>query len=174
MMYAKEKVSLHEVLRNLDRSGMGDVSGWKAIREWVRLNGNQVEAVDVLRDIAVDTIRERTQSLFNARMWMFSLPEFDEDCVSPRTADAPDMLYMLQQACALGIDIRSNYTTLYNWAKENIPNLTLNTDHFFQLLIPYLAKMGIFFRNYPKEKVESKFNFPTMHPEFLDRVTDQR
>lgn len=70
---------------------------------------------------------------------MFAMP------LSGLDKDIKYNLIMIEQCCALSVDLEKAYPSIFEWAKKTIPTLEL-PDCFFMPTLNYLAKRDIYFK----------------------------
>lgn len=130
---------------------------FEIILKWIADNGWEIEAIDAMASLAKSKMASLESEFGYARTWVPMLPKLGDDAVEPSEEGDGERLYGLQLACALGIDLPSQWPYMYEWAKEKVPAMELKSPRFFRDTFAYLARFGIFFRNYPKSRVLKDF-----------------
>ena len=129
------------------------------IKEWFIKNDLEEEGLKLIVDLAKSKANKLEVSLNSIRNWDLTLQDVWNNQLRANKNDydkeTADKLTMLERAGLLNLDLES-YITLYEWAKENVPNIDCPKLYYIPTF-HYLSKYGIYFKNMPKEKID-KYN----------------
>lgn len=129
------------------------------IKEWFIKNNLEEEGLNLIVDLAKSKANKLEASLNSIRNWDLTLQDVWNNQLRANKNDydkeTADKLTMLERAGLLNLDLES-YITLYEWAKENVPNIDCPKLYYIPTF-HYLSKYGIYFKNMPKEKID-KYN----------------
>lgn len=129
------------------------------IKEWFVINNLEEEGIKMLAELSYNKSIKLETSLNSIRSWDLTLQDVWNNQLSGNKNDydkeTADKLTMLERAGLLNLDLES-YITLYEWAKENVPNIDCPKVYYIPTF-HYLSKYGIYFKNMPEEEV-NKYN----------------
>ena len=130
----------------------------QVIKEWFVQNNMEEEGIKLLSELSYSKTTKLEASLNSIRTWDLSLIDVRKNIKNEPenySEEVADNLTMLERAGLLNVDL-TRYS-LYEWAKENIPNINHPKTYYIPTF-HYLAKYGIYFKNMPKEEV-TKYNY---------------
>lgn len=130
----------------------------QVIKEWFVQNNMEEEGIKLLSELSYSKTTKLEASLNSIRTWDLSLVDVRKNIKNEPenySEEVADNLTMLERAGLLNVDL-TNYS-LYEWAKENIPNINCPETYYIPTF-HYLAKYGIYFKNMSKEEV-AKYNY---------------
>lgn len=130
--------------------GLEDI---QIIRDWFVWNDCEDLGIDLMNDLSKTKLKKVESSLNSIRNWLIILPAITEQkkYVEKYGLDISKNLNKLQNFGLLNKDLAS-YEKLFNWAKENLPNIDCPATFYIPTL-HYLANYNLYFKDKPKEKV---------------------
>ena len=135
------------------------LSDLELIKTWFVENNLEEEGIKLIAELSYSKAKKLETSLNSIRSWDLILQDVWENQLASNKNDydkeTADKLTTLERAGLLNVDLKS-YSTLYEWAKENIPNINCPKTYYIPTF-HYLAKYGIYFKNMPEEEVH-KYN----------------
>lgn len=104
------------------------------------LEGIALTIIPTLAQKQLDKVQGRLNYAQSNIPLMFTMPLKGLD------KDIKYNLIMIEQCCALSIDLEKIYPSIFEWAKRTIPTLEL-PECFFMPTLNYLAKWDIYFKD---------------------------
>ena len=130
-----------------------DVSDINIIKQWFTMNDLEEEGLALITDLAHSKINKLDSSLVTIKSWDLTLINAASFSELGYDKEACSNLEYIQRCGLLNLDLKQ-YPGIYDWAKKIIP--TLNVPKlFFIPTLKYLKKYDIYFKDTPKEKVDS-------------------
>lgn len=146
------KITLKQLLEINDLLNYPDIH---IIKEWFTKNDLEEEGIELISDLAQSKIRKLQYPLESIRNWDLLLTTvqgretFMKFGYDKKTAMN---LEIIERIGLLNLDLKE--CEVYEWAKNTIP--TLNVPKvFFIPTLKYLQKYDIYFKDTPKEKVDT-------------------
>ena len=118
------------------------------IYEWFVTNNKEADGIAMISQLAQAQTKKLEERLNYARSWIPSVP-----APSAKDSEAKKILQQIIQLGILDCDL-TNYSALYEWAKENIPKMETPLV-FFMPTLGYLQKYGIEFKMSAEEREEN-------------------
>lgn len=131
--------SLKEYINIQALSGKSDL---EIIQDFLVDNNLESVALTIIPTLAqkqLDKVQGRLNYAQSHIPLMFTMPLKGLD------KDTKYNLVMIEQCCALSIDLEKAYPSIFEWAKKTIPTLEL-PECFFMPTLNYLAKWDIYFK----------------------------
>lgn len=126
------------------------------IKDWFVINNLEEEGIRMLAELSFNKLIKVETSLNSIRNWDVYLQDVWDNQLRANKNDydkeTADNLTRLERVGLLNEDLKS-YFELYEWAKENVPNLICPKQYYIPTF-HYLAKYGIYFKDMPKEEVD--------------------
>lgn len=141
---------LKEYIDSQTLSGKSDI---EIIQDYLVDNNLESVALSIIPALAqrqLDKVQGRLAYAQSNIPLMFAMPLKGLD------KDTQHNLVMIEQCCALSIDLEKAYPSIFEWAKKTIPTLEL-PDCFFMPTLNYLAKWDIYFKG--REHLGKKQHF---------------
>ena len=134
--------TLKEIIERYDGWGVSDKD---IIKAYIAENELEDEYLGLIPELAEKKMQRVNAILQNARSWIPQMPDplIEND-------EARDKVKRIIQHHLLGMDL-ANSSTLYKWAKEQIPKMKLPTIIYLPVLT-YLQNYGIEFKMTEKER----------------------
>ena len=130
---------LKEYIKLQSLSGKTDI---EIIQDYLVDNNLESVALSIIPALAqrqLDKIQGRLAYAQSNIPLMFAMPLKGLD------KDIKYNLIMIEQCCALSMDLEKAYPSIFEWAKKTIPTLEL-PECFFMPTLNYLAKWDIYFK----------------------------
>lgn len=130
---------LKEYIKLQSLSGKSDL---EIIQDFLVDNNLESVALTIIPTLAqkqLDKVQGRLNYAQSHIPLMFTMPLKGLD------KDTKYNLVMIEQCCALSIDLEKAYPSIFEWAKKTIPTLEL-PECFFMPTLNYLAKWEIYFK----------------------------
>lgn len=130
---------LKEYIELQSLSGKSDL---EIIQDFLVDNNLESVALTIIPTLAqkqLDKVQGRLNYAQSHIPLMFTMPLKGLD------KDTKYNLVMIEQCCALSIDLEKAYPSIFEWAKKTIPTLDL-PECFFMPTLNYLAKRDIYFK----------------------------
>lgn len=118
------------------------------IMKWFVDNHQESLGLSLIPELAQKQMDRVAVKLSYAQLWtptIFNTVLFSR-CNSGLDKDTKTKLTIIANCAALSINLKRHYSNLYEWAKENIPNMEVPKAYFMPTL-NYLASYGIYFKN---------------------------
>lgn len=131
--------SLKEYINMQALSGKSDI---EVIQDFLVDNNLESVALTLIPALAqtqLDKIQRKLSYAQSHIPLMFTIPLTGLD------KETASNLMLIQQCCALSIDLEKCYNNIFEWAKKTIPTLEL-PQCFFMPTLNYLAKWDIYFK----------------------------
>lgn len=118
------------------------------IKRWFIENRQESLGLSLIPELAQKQMDRVAVKLSYAQLWtptIFNTVLFSK-CNSGLDKDTKTKLTIIANCAALSINLKKHYSNVYEWAKENIPNMEVPKAYFMPTL-NYLASYGIYFKD---------------------------
>lgn len=130
-----------------------DVSDIDIIKQWFTMNSLEEEGLALITELAHSKINKLKYSLDTIKSWDLTLINAASFLELGYDKETGSNLEYIQRCGLLNFDFKK-YPDIYDWAKKIIPTLNI-PKLFFIPTLKYLKKYDIYFKDAPKEKVDS-------------------
>lgn len=132
------------------------------IKRWFIENHQESLGLSLIPELAQKQMDRVAVKLSYAQLWtptIFNTVLFSR-CNSGLDKDTKTKLTIIANCAALSINLKRHYPNLYEWAKENIPNMEVPKAYFMPTL-NYLASYEIYFKDKEHLGKNQKVSAPT-------------
>lgn len=148
-------------LKNLVNQLGDDVKEKDIIKMYIIENNLESEYISLITALSESIMKKNEKELGNIKSLMLFpnsnlYKEYKDNDVASR-------LDALTRCVMLGYNIKDN-ESLYNWCKENIPNIKMPKTGFYNKVILRLAELNIYFKDTNDDIIDRKF-LETMYKE---------